>query len=106
MDNKKLESLNDAHKHSSNNRAEIEVSNWCGCFYCQETFPAVDVMQWIDRKPVFGQKQGNTALCPLCGIDAVIGDASGARLHPVFLEEMYQYWFEIEDKGFKPIDKG
>mgnify|MGYP001046134762 CR=1 FL=1 len=92
-------SLKDAHKYSSNNRAQIELSNWCGCFYCQETFPAVDVIQWIHRRSVFGARQGNTALCPLCGIDSVIGDASAISLHPLFLEEMYQHWFERTKEG-------
>ncbi|KAB0489149.1 cytoplasmic protein, partial [Pseudomonas vancouverensis] len=36
---------------------------------------------------------GNTALCPKCGIDSVIGSASNAPVNPEFLLKMYEHWF-------------
>ncbi len=36
----------------------------CGCFCCLQTFAAADVIDWID--------DGDTPLCPYCGIAAVL----------------------------------
>jgi NAD-dependent SIR2 family protein deacetylase len=77
--------LNNAYEHSIHNRDEIDRSNWCGCFYCGETFPAEDVVEWV--------KNENTAICPKCSIDAVIGDASGLLLHEEFFRMMYAKYF-------------
>jgi hypothetical protein len=78
--------LDAAHKHSSNHRHEIERSAICGCFYCCKTFASAEVEEWWD--------DGDTAECPYCGIDAVIGSASD---YPVgdqpFLEAMQKRWF-------------
>jgi hypothetical protein len=34
-----------------------------------------------------------TALCPYCGIDSVIGSASGIPITEPFLKAMHQHWF-------------
>jgi len=36
----------------------------CGCFCCLQTFAAAEVIDWID--------DGDTPLCPFCGIAAVL----------------------------------
>jgi hypothetical protein len=41
--------------------------------------------QWID--------EDNTALCPFCGIDSVIGSGSHFPITREFLEQMKAYWF-------------
>jgi hypothetical protein len=74
-----------AHKHSSKHRSEIENSSVCGCFYCGKTFEPKEILDWID--------DGNTALCPKCGIDSVIGSGSGLVISKEFLDEMNGYWF-------------
>ena len=73
------------HRHSLRNRAEIEKSSRCGCFSCIEIFDASEILAWID--------QGKTAVCPYCGVDAVIGDASGVKLHKELLKHMYEKYF-------------
>lgn len=75
-----------AHAHSIRHRAEIEASNICGCFYCLETFTPKAIKEWVDEG-------GVTALCPRCGIDAVIGSASSASIDAEFLEQMRTHWF-------------
>ncbi len=79
--------LRRAHRHSSHHRAEVMASSICGCFYCCKTFrpKRIKKITWIDN--------GNTALCPYCGIDAVIGSASGETIIQAFLEDMRQHWF-------------
>lgn len=74
----------EAHKHSSRHKEEIESSKKCGCFYCLKIFPPSEIEDWVDR--------GETALCPHCGIDSVIGDVWFA-ITKEFLSEMHERWF-------------
>ena len=74
-----------AHQHSINHREELERSTLCGCFDCLHIFPPTEIEEWID--------EDDTALCPKCGIDSVIGDASGYEISREFLKKMMDYWF-------------
>lgn len=79
-----------AHKRSAAHRAEIEASTICGCFYCQHIFAPRDIEEWTDTgNPVAEQ----TALCPRCGVDSVIGDKSGFPITSDFLATMHRTWF-------------
>jgi hypothetical protein len=74
-----------AHKHASKHRAEVEASGRCACFFCFRTFPPSQIKAWIDSD--------QTALCPSCGVDAVIGSNSSQRLDDGFLRKMHRHWF-------------
>lgn len=80
-----------AHDHCEGNKAELEKSKKCGCFYCLEMFPPQNINRFIDG--------GKTALCPFCGIDAVIGDASGFSVTKSFLKTMHDYWFSSVEEN-------
>ncbi|TDH38790.1 cytoplasmic protein [Pseudohoeflea suaedae] len=82
--------LERAHAHCTHNRAELEKSRRCGCFHCESVFTASAVLHWIDKSE---PSEKWTALCPSCGIDAVLGDAAGFGMSPVFLREMRDRWF-------------
>ena len=79
-----------AHEHSSNHRAEVMSSARCGCFYCCATFSPSDIAEWVDEAP---GGEGQTALCPKCGIDSVIGDRSGFDISEQLLTTMRAHWF-------------
>ena len=81
--------VREAHKKSSGHREEIFASAVCGCFYCLSLFKPTDIVSWIDEKIIGGK----TALCPKCGIDAVIGDKSGVDVTVEFLSRMNSFWF-------------
>lgn len=73
-----------AHRESTHHRDALrQVGRGC-CFYCLRRFAVAGVERWID--------DGETALCPHCGIDAVLpdrGDLSDERLgtmHHMFFE--------------------
>ena len=86
--------LKTAHKASIFHRVQVEKSNLCGCFHCEAVFAPDSIEDWTDTdKP----KDQWTALCPECGIDAVIGDACGFAPAPAFLFAMRQHWFGIEE---------
>jgi hypothetical protein len=78
-----------AHKHCMENRYEIEASQVCGCFYCGSIYPPPEIVDW------FGDENDLTADCPRCGIDAVIGSASGFPITSEFLSSMNGRWFQI-----------
>jgi hypothetical protein len=74
-----------AHVHCSINRVELEQSETCGCFYCITIFPPNEIVELID--------DGQTAICPYCPVDSVIGSASGFPITKDFLERMHAHWF-------------
>lgn len=66
------------------NRAEIEGSQECGCFYCGALFSPKAIAEWWD--------DDDSAVCPGCGIDAVIGNASGFPITAEFMDKMHARW--------------
>ena len=79
-----------AHTHSSHHRSEINASRLCGCFYCLAQFSPDAIEEWVDED---ASGSGTTAICPECGIDSVIGDASGFPVNAEFLQRMKAAWF-------------
>jgi hypothetical protein len=77
--------VREAHKRSIRHRGELEASTVCGCFHCLSTFPPGEIVEWTD--------DGETAMCPKCGIDSVLGDRSGFPLSNEFLSIMRAHWF-------------
>jgi hypothetical protein len=78
--------IKQAHEHTTDNRIEIESSEICGCISCKSIFSPSEIAQWL--------KEGTgTALCPKCGIDAVIGSSSGFPITLDFLSQMNRHWF-------------
>jgi len=85
-----LEYLELAHKKSFINKEEILSSDTCGCFFCQAVFLPNEVEEWIEEDISLG----DTAQCPKCGIDSVIGSKSGFPINdPAFLIKMRGCYF-------------
>lgn len=77
-----------SHERCGRHRDEVLASRECGCFYCLRTFPPRDIREWIDG--------GETAICPNCGVDAVIGSKSGCPVGDgKFLRRMHEFWFKL-----------
>jgi NAD-dependent SIR2 family protein deacetylase len=74
-----------AHVHCMHNRADLPAGARAGCFYCEQTYDAAEIREWTDND--------DTALCPRCGIDAVLSERA-APIHPAFLAQMHHHWFE------------
>ncbi|HEX5426628.1 MAG TPA: hypothetical protein VFW94_24115 [Candidatus Acidoferrales bacterium] len=73
------------HAACAHHRKQLEHAAVCGCFYCLGRFGVGEIAEWIDG--------GTTALCPRCGIDAVIPVAEEVT-GTVFLKRMQQFWFD------------
>ena len=74
-----------AHGRSLGNRRLLLQGGPCGCFHCRRTFEASEITQWVDPN-------GETALCPHCGTDAVLS-AKADPIDPTFLRRMQARWF-------------
>ena len=61
------------------------LAGGCGCFHCLGLFPAERVIAWTD--------DGGTALCPRCGMDAVV-PAERLGLGEAELAAMKRRWFK------------
>ena len=80
------EALEEAKRHSFDNETEILRSKEAGCFFCRQIFDARLIQNWIDEKGV------TKAICPECGMDAVVGDAEVPLSHAL-LKEMNEAFY-------------
>lgn len=82
-----------AHEFSAHNKNALMGDNRCGCFNCMKIFSPSEINQYINDKPM------ETAVCPYCGVDSVIGESSGYPITEEFLMSMHRRWFE-SGEGF------
>ena len=83
------------HRLCVNNRALLETSDLAGCFYCEEILRPREITDWIDGRQIEtgDTADGVTALCPRCGIDAVLPGSAPITLTVSLLREMNKHWF-------------
>jgi len=75
-----------AHRSAFRNRKYFSTVGPCGCFYCGAHYPSTAVKTWVDSEE-------QTALCPKCGIDAVIHADSGFPITSTFLDALHFLYF-------------
>jgi hypothetical protein len=82
-----------AHKASSCHRSQLLSGDVvCGCFYCCQIFAPSAITEWVDEDD---SGVGQTAMCPLCGVDSIIGSCSGYPITTDFLKRMKSHWFDM-----------
>lgn len=74
-------SLSRLQELSFDNREALGKSALFGCFFCISTDASPRIKKWTDN--------GVTALCPRCGIDAVLPGVTDTKL----LAAMCERWF-------------
>lgn len=52
------------------NRKKLLLCDQAVCVYCDEIFSPVEIKNWVDLN---SSNIGQTALCPHCEVDSVIG---------------------------------
>ena len=81
-----------ANEFSMKNKKQLEHSSICGCFGCLKIFDPSEITEYIPGE--------DTAVCPYCGTDAILGDASGYQITEEFIKEMNEAHFgEIMKKA-------
>ena len=84
-----IDALKAVYSHSIRNEESILKSDFCGCFHCISIFPVADVK--LSERVV--EKDGvKTVICPICGIDSVLGDAS-VEITAEILEVLNEHFF-------------
>lgn len=73
---------------SIRNKKNIESSLICGCYFCVSIFNSKDIKDWAD--------EGETAICPLCGIDAIVPDEKDVSLTKEYLQKIHDLGFGEE----------
>lgn len=76
----KLNECEVADEFSVKNKKQLENSKKCGCFGCVKVFDPEEVTEFIPGE--------DTAVCPYCGTDSVIGDYSGFPVTEEFMKKM------------------
>lgn len=88
----------EATKHSYLNYDEVKNSIYAGCYHCKRVFLANIIDK--DKHCIASRHDGTqepTVFCPICGVDAVVGDASGYPVtYKTFLELMNSYNFQTD----------
>ena len=79
--------LIEAFNSAKNNREQIMAGERCGCFSCKNIFLTNEIDYWILNEI------RDTALCPYCYLDSVLGEKSGFPITNEFLTAMNNYWY-------------
>jgi hypothetical protein len=95
--------LKEVHKHSFKNKIELSKSIKCHCFHCFNEFLYDEIEMF------YTEKDGNqTAHCPYCLVDSLIGDASGFDLSDELIDDLaYCYFRGLSRKdreGYGPTE--
>lgn len=72
------------------NRAKLKASQQAGCYRCGHIFAVNEIQHWTDND--------ETALCPSCGQDSVLPEASGYTLTKEELQAILNYWLPKPNK--------
>jgi hypothetical protein len=78
-----------AHELCSNNRQKLMNAKVCGCFFCLRIFDPKEI--------TWSEDADDTAMCPYCGIDSVIGESTNLPITKPFLKKMHEFWFTESD---------
>lgn len=88
-----MNNINFLHKLSKHNYRQLSESKIIGCFYCLNLeIDWASVTQFSDEDED-GPCDHSTGICPLCGIDSLIGDASGIAIDKATFVTLNAYWF-------------
>lgn len=79
-------------EHSIDNEIEIIRSKRCGCFFCRHIYDARSITDWYEEEGHI------SAVCPECGMDAVVGDASGLPIDKATLKSVNEIVFGNESE--------
>ena len=77
--------LKKLHTYSTHNRSNIAAANKCYCFHCKAVMKSREILRFAD--------DGQTAICPKCGIDSILPDSIDEPLDTKIIAEMHEYWF-------------
>jgi len=78
--------IKDAPKLAKYNKHKLEDDAYHGCYHCMWIFAGRDIVKFVDN--------GETAICPHCGIDSVLPEVTNTH----FLSNCSEAWFAGKDE--------
>jgi hypothetical protein len=77
--------FDDIRAHALDHKKEVMGSDLCGCYHCLAIFPPTKIKTWTTLPPVDVEaavrseaaEVAETAVCPSCNSESVVGSASG-----------------------------
>ncbi len=91
--------LINAKRQSFGNWGELHRSVMCGCYNCGTVFLSNDIYNWIGLD---GRNADNaTAVCPFCGVNAVIPESPAYPLKKDFLDYLKKYCSMEDQKSMR-----
>ena len=77
-------SIRQVYGYSRLNRHLMTPGAFCRCFHCLHAFHSEQITQWVD--------EGRTAICPICGVDAVLS-AHAEALSDALIRQLHATYF-------------
>lgn len=68
------------------NKRMLQMCQNAGCFHCLNLFQISEIKDYTDN--------GETAICPKCQIDSVVGDQCGFVLNEQILKNANNFWYK------------
>ena len=92
-------------RYCTHHRDLLARSDRAGCFHCGAIFSPTEITEWIGEPPAMPSgtvtANGVTALCPRCGMDAVLPSAT-VSISRDLLAQMAEHYFggQFKPSGF------
>ena len=83
-----MPSIQEAAEFALHNADLLHKSQQAACYHCLSLFPVEEIGDFRAE-----EEGAATAYCPVCGVDAVLGDQTGYVFTDNQLRELGEYWF-------------
>ncbi len=74
-----------APKIAMHNKSKLSFVNECVCYYCLKIYNTSEIKEWTDKD--------DTAICPYCGVDAILPINNEEDKNLEVLSKIHKYWF-------------
>lgn len=78
------------------NKNALSLAIDCACYACVKVFPTSEIKDWTDnwdfRLKTESPQHEHTAVCPYCGIDAILPINLEEDKDLVNLKKIHDYW--------------
>jgi len=82
-------------KLSMLNRDRVRAAASCGCFHCQAVFASDEIRKWVGN--------GQTALCPRCGIDSVLPGVTSVETLALLRHHPFDVTYRMTEDGWRTV---
>jgi hypothetical protein len=85
-----------APRTAMHNKTQLSLATECACYACVKVFLVNEIKEWTDdwdyRRKIEAPQNEHTAVCPHCGIDAILPINMEEDKDLVNLQKIHDYW--------------